>query len=91
MAHRAPPDFADLLLFFIKKRPKYENPAAFSYFDNAALLPQSAIKADGNGNRILLGVPTLGAMARYTPEELASLHVLQQEYDMQVPVLSGSF
>ena len=49
------------------------------------------VRFDGNGNRILLGVPTLGAMARYTPEELASMHVLQQEYDMQVPVLSGSF
>lgn len=48
------------------------------------------LRFDADSRRVLLGVPVLGMMARYTQEELASLH-LQQDYDVNVPVVSLSF
>lgn len=48
------------------------------------------VRFDTDGHRILLGVPVLGAIARYSAEELASLHV-QQQYDVNVPVVSATF
>ena len=48
------------------------------------------VRFDADSRRILLGVPVLGMMARYTQEELASLH-LQQDFDLNVPVVSLSF
>ena len=48
------------------------------------------LRFDADSRRVLLGVPVLGMMARYTQEELAALH-LQQDYDVNVPVVSLSF
>lgn len=48
------------------------------------------VRFDTTGSRVLLGVPVLGAVARYTSEELASLHLTQQ-YDVNLPIVSGSF
>jgi hypothetical protein len=49
------------------------------------------LRLDTSGGRVLLGVPVAGAMARYTSEELASMRTLQQTYDVQIPVVSGTF
>jgi hypothetical protein len=48
------------------------------------------LRLDTTGSRVLLGVPVLGAVSRYTSEELASLHLTQQ-YDINLPLVSGTF
>jgi hypothetical protein len=49
------------------------------------------LRLDGVGNRVLLGVPVAGAIARYSSEELASIRSLQQSYDVNIPVVSATF
>lgn len=48
------------------------------------------VRFDTDGSRILLGIPMVGAIARYTSEELATLHI-QQQYDVNIPLVSASF
>lgn len=48
------------------------------------------VRMDADSRQITVGVPLLGAMARYTSEELASLH-MQQQYDVNIPLVSATF
>jgi hypothetical protein len=48
------------------------------------------VRMDADTHQIVVGVPLVGAIARYTSEELASLH-MQQQYDVNIPLVSATF
>ena len=48
------------------------------------------VRLDADTHQLLVAVPVMGAVGRYASEELASLHLVQQ-YDMNIPLVSGTF
>jgi hypothetical protein len=48
------------------------------------------IRMDADTHQLAVGIPILGAVGRYASEELSALHLVQQ-YDMNVPLVSGTF
>ncbi len=48
------------------------------------------IRLDADSHQIGVGVPILGAIGRFSSEELAALHLVQQ-YDMNIPIVSATF
>ena len=49
------------------------------------------IRLDGTTSSVGVGVPIVASLPRYSAEELTSLRALQQQYDVQVPIVSGTF